>query len=985
MPVINWGVYGVQGVTSDYRQAGYRTFSQLSDAQRTAVLKTLGYLPLYNFDYSDARVHQTIDGVPTDQSWTPDWAANSKVIEFVPVAGLNDKYVRMPKDAAADVLRVVSQGAPLVGSEKVGSYRDRALTQYIQDRSATVDQFGNVDEPLPSPGESLFRQLVKDLDGSPARWSVDYVRDGVRLFTINDGRFDEGMSRNPTWSWQDAGRENGVTDAPTGRAATIPGTSGTRRNISVPVGYRSELASVTGETFMGSSTQAVGETLVYSKRRYGFDSSRRSFGSAHGVATGAGGKLPEIRTQAQNSAAAAAIGGEGAWIGLYKQNGNFVYYLSLAPLSFSSWQSGEPNGQSRVFMKPNGTWWDDNNDWSTLIEYSPKAAYIPRLETYRNYNATWSSISTDVFDQRLTLDYFWTTNTQDVFGKRERYETVPTDVTVVSESTVTRWGAQPIREAQTTLVAGRINDPQLIAASQFAADAISAVGAVRLQLGGNATLSGRILASSDLLEINAAGSIVVEGRLADGQTSANAEPALAVLQTPAALTLWAGGTIHVGTHAKLQTIESDDFPAGSMTIESREDAKISGLLTSAGGLSVVASGNLELDGVMDSGASISLLAGTGDAGSGSITATDFADITANDAMASIILQAGETSGSILLSSGTIFAGQSITITSPAGRISHGPGGYIEAQQVSATAMSGISGRTRAPELLLESTGDGGIQIFSLIDVRVEATTANGGIDITARGNLDAATVSVGGTSPSNRTSLRALPGSISGPVTLTLGQLTTCEAADLVLSAEGPVVGLGDLVAASPTLNARKLTLRATVIPDLNVDADEVDVTVLDSGSLSITQHGERALIVSVSLSDGGLTVSNTHGSVELANILLATNSDQNDLSVTAAGDITIGRISAGLFYASQDDIPDLYSDTEAGIHSLGDIQLNSGGVIRQNTADSDVDIIGDSLWLRANPASRSSIWPSTLWTQPPPPGQSQSQISTVPMRQFPG
>jgi hypothetical protein len=596
-----------------------------------------------------------------------------------------------------------------------------------------------------------------DGDGSPARWSVDYVRDGVRLFTINDGRFDEGMSRNPTWSWQNAGRENGVPDSPTGRAAAIQGTSGTRRNISVPLGYRSELASVTGETATGSSTVVVGLTLSYSKRRYGFNSSRRNFGSAHAVAANSGGKLPEIRTQAQNSAAAATIAGEGAWIGLYKQNGNFVYYLTLAPLSFSSWQSGEPNGQDRVFMKPNGTWWDDNNDWSTLIEYSPKETYVPRTETFRNYNTTWNSISTDVFDQRLTLDYSWTTNSQDVFGKRERYETVPSDITVVSEATVTRWGAQPIREAQTTLVAGRINDPQLVTPSKFAADAISAIGAVRLQIGGNARLSGRILASSDVLEVDAAGSIVVEGKLANGRTLSNSDPALAVLQTPATLTLRAGGAIQVGTHAKLQTFDSDDFPAGSITIESRADAKLLRILISAGGLSVIADGNLELDGVMDSGASISLLAGAGAAGSGNISATDFADITANDELATINLLTGETAGNMALSSATLFAGQSITLTSPAGRISHGPGGYIKAQQVSATAMSGISGRTRAPELMLESTGDGDIQIFSLIDVRVEATTANGGIDISARGNLDAATVSVGGTSPSNRTSLRAFP------------------------------------------------------------------------------------------------------------------------------------------------------------------------------------------------------------------------------------
>ncbi|MEI7702863.1 MAG: hypothetical protein WCK86_23905, partial [Planctomycetia bacterium] len=99
VPVINWAAYGAPAVTSDYHVSDYRSFAQLTDVQRNAVIRTLGYLPLYNFSYANARQKQTIEGNPTDQPWTPDWDGKPAVIEYVQVAGWNDKYIRMPQGA----------------------------------------------------------------------------------------------------------------------------------------------------------------------------------------------------------------------------------------------------------------------------------------------------------------------------------------------------------------------------------------------------------------------------------------------------------------------------------------------------------------------------------------------------------------------------------------------------------------------------------------------------------------------------------------------------------------------------------------------------------------------------------------------------------------------------------------------------------------------------------------------------------------------
>jgi hypothetical protein len=175
VPLIDWAKWNAPTPTSDYHSPDYQTFAQLSDIQRNAVVRTLGYLPLFDFSYSNARKKQTIEGNPSDLPWTPDWDGKPAVIEYVQVAGWTDKYIRMPQGASADVLRVVSQGVPEVGTEKVGSYRDQAKTQYVQDKSAAVETWGDVPEPYPNPGENLYRHLVRDYDNSPAHWQVDYT------------------------------------------------------------------------------------------------------------------------------------------------------------------------------------------------------------------------------------------------------------------------------------------------------------------------------------------------------------------------------------------------------------------------------------------------------------------------------------------------------------------------------------------------------------------------------------------------------------------------------------------------------------------------------------------------------------------------------------------------------------------------------------------------------------------------------------------
>ncbi|HIK95293.1 MAG TPA: hypothetical protein EYG03_25395, partial [Planctomycetes bacterium] len=75
IPVIDWAAFSITDIpVSDFSETvNYKTFAQLSDAQRNAVLSTLGYMPLYDFAYFNPQEHKTLEGNVTVTPWTPDW------------------------------------------------------------------------------------------------------------------------------------------------------------------------------------------------------------------------------------------------------------------------------------------------------------------------------------------------------------------------------------------------------------------------------------------------------------------------------------------------------------------------------------------------------------------------------------------------------------------------------------------------------------------------------------------------------------------------------------------------------------------------------------------------------------------------------------------------------------------------------------------------------------------------------------------------
>ena len=127
--VVNWSNAGNEQmpsqtatpVTGDYTQAAYRDFAGLSDAQKWAVYNSSGYMPLYDFTYSEWKLKQTINGTaselpegykknPTDKplypSWKPDGVLNTKQVFFVDVANWRNKYILMPVGAQEAILSI---------------------------------------------------------------------------------------------------------------------------------------------------------------------------------------------------------------------------------------------------------------------------------------------------------------------------------------------------------------------------------------------------------------------------------------------------------------------------------------------------------------------------------------------------------------------------------------------------------------------------------------------------------------------------------------------------------------------------------------------------------------------------------------------------------------------------------------------------------------------------------------------------------------
>jgi hypothetical protein len=440
--------------------------------------------------------------------------------------------------------------------------------------------------------------------------------------------------------------------------------------------------------------------------------------------------------------------------------------------------------------------------------------------------------------------------------------------------------------------------------------------------------------------------MLIDGRLPDGILPSNTVAAIGEVSSPVSISLESGDLV-LTESGYLRVSDGTDYPTAAVTILSTGDVTLSGRIASPTNFQLAAADSVLLDGSIHAGESIRITAGQGSQNQGDITGTFFADLVTAGDDRRIELTAGTAGGSITLVDSDLLSDY-VSLHAVSGAVSHGPGGLIDAATLHMLSSAGVSARARSGNVTAIVSTVGDIQINNLQGMRLIADTADGALNVSAAGTIYADVVAVRGGTLSNALRVSALSAASGTLSDIVLGEVVTSPGASILLRATGSVIGLDDVVVDPNGLEADTLTIMAQSVPNLVLRVREADITVLGPGDMQITQLGTQPLTLSVSLQNGGLTVEHLLGDLTLRRALLHTDTDANDLSITVGGNLLLGKIRAGQYFATAADIPATATGAAPGIHSLGDVTLLSEGYIRTiDPNDNTVDIIADELVIR--------------------------------------
>ncbi|MBV5303828.1 MAG: hypothetical protein JZU70_06475 [Chlorobium sp.] len=775
----------------------------LDDTQKLAVLNYLGYKPIYQFNYFDAkRVITRNDRDPYTVATTPAWDKRpdaSKSVDWseakiegdttvqgiylISVAGWNDKYIRMPVGAENDIQQVVSTGTTkyLTG--------DTTLDGYSNSTNSTTTQW------LPNPG---------DITGE----FVGQYQDMGYRFRIQDKTEMLDSSRQ-IFPWRE---EYNDFD-----------NSGK---------HWDELKFQTGT---------------------------RSYSIKNGFSVS-----PDVRSIPQNL----------DWILL--TNSTQILDIPVTVLA------GNYHEEWWLFG------WQSYN-WKDVYEVDHH--YIDEVKS------NWQNI----YDQRKQVTYTLYSLPKAIYDYETPYITSIKDVMVVNMKEVTNWKTEPIISKQTVLTTemtmkvapGR-------SYSDFSADSISG-STVSINSGGSVRLSGKVSASTTL-QIDAAALLQVKGNVVSGKTVASS-------LSGATVTLNAGTTLYIDDSAEVIGTAATDKSVGFV---SGNDMTLGGKTTATSALSVIAKRNITISGEL-TGASVTIAAGAGDSKAGTITADAETKITATTS--TLVLSSGEWGGNILLTQATLSATSgNVSLTANSGRIEQVeveqsingvtqflPSGLIKAASLTATANNGLKLNTQVASVTLSLSGAGNIALYNVGDnLELQDVTAyDGAITITTYGNFLATLVQAKGSSDRNDISLTTydVDGKGSGTANLTIKKMVTGVRGDLLLNIQGQII-LPDNDA--DVIVAESLAVTVAGGLKINTDVKRISITTTHTGDVTVTQGSTNVVFDKVEITDGSFTVTAAGGSVDLADVRLTSNNEDNDISVTADGDILVRFVSAGVYFKSR-------------------------------------------------------------------------------------
>ncbi len=261
----------------------------------------------------------------------------------------------------------------------------------------------------------------------------------------------------------------------------------------------------------------------------------------------------------------------------------------------------------------NGGKWNDKARTDTychIIQYEPvKEWVIPIPETQTDYRYEWISIPHTVSDKRLTVQFQWTSNTHDVYDRRERFETGPVDRQEIRTRTITKWQSQPLLEPQTELVSTRLPSNQPLPFAAYGGEALRSVGTLTVDAGQDIRVSGRASGAGGASFL-ASRDILVNGQVPAGTDPAAILPAPAELASETLLTLTAGRVLTLGENGVLRAADPGSANAAKIVVRG-PSITLSGNIEAEDSVTVTADNNVMLDGPIDAGNRLEAAAGEG--------------------------------------------------------------------------------------------------------------------------------------------------------------------------------------------------------------------------------------------------------------------------------------------------------------------------------------------------------------------------------------
>lgn len=545
---VNWGATGAKN--PKLSRSGYCSFNSLNDLQKAAVLKHLGYKALYTFSSSNHKLHRVINGNATEDNWTPKWLTNAEEIVHINVAGWNDKYIRMPKGAAEDVLSVISKGDVKSKDVLVGKAHEKATVQYTQATSAHTASTYYEKEPWENDSNASIEVKITDNDGKDASWDVSYVSGtGSMYYTIYDGHTGSHVDI-PDWKKE-------VT------VKTHEGNSnGNKSELKANgvEGYFTDTGTLSNKKFVSQHTEVVGVDAAgggFTKRyyQYGYD-------QGHGYSKG----KVKFESKAEFDYLAKVTKKK---FGVGKKDKPLLYKIGAYKYKGSRWHDGKiiPRGygsvwgdESRIYFGSfDGKGYElhdtkrGSSKWIIEHDYTLTAGDV--TEEFKDYTYDWTSKERDVYDSRKTLHYSYTSKTVDKYENRPTYRTYDTTTKKVLEKQITVWRNEAVYGDQTVFTTERVVEQgKLVGWGKFDSNALEAKGDINVVTGDDISVSGQVkgIGDASTVTMTAGGDITVDGAAPSGG-SGDEISAEALIESPGEVRFDAVGTITFGDASAVRT------------------------------------------------------------------------------------------------------------------------------------------------------------------------------------------------------------------------------------------------------------------------------------------------------------------------------------------------------------------------------------------------------------------------------------------------